>query len=75
MPSQFRWAWLLIMPGMIVPPVTTAPAGAPLPTEVILPAAMVTCPSSITPPVIGMTRPASVMSAKGTSNIGLVIFW
>ena len=75
MPSQFKWAWLLIIPGMMVPPVTTAPPGAPGPTDVILPPAMVTWPSSITPPVIGIMRPASVTSEKGVSNIGFVIFW
>ncbi len=65
MPSQLRWAWLFIMPGMIVLPCVSMISADPasgastrLPTAAILPSATWTKPSSITSSELqGMTRP------------------
>ncbi len=78
MPSQFRCAWLLIMPGMIVPPVSvTRPFGmsARGPMATMVPPCICTKPSSIMSPTMGTIRPARIVSSGAVSNIGLVIFW
>ncbi len=80
MPSQFRCAWLLMRPGMIVPPVDTRvprPVGISprAPTAAIFPASISTKPSSMSAPAMVSTRPVSTRCGVGRSNMGLVIFW
>ena len=80
MPSQFRCAWLLMRPGMIVPPVSItwaslASMAARAPTATIFPARISTQPSSMSGPAMVSTRPVSTRCGCGRSNIGLVIFW
>jgi len=76
-PSQFRCAWLLIMPGINVPPVSiTGPAGIWTrgPMAAILPSFISTKPSSMMSPTMGITRPARIVCGAARSNIGFVIF-
>ncbi len=82
-PSQFRCAWLLMRPGMSVPPVSSTGADPALssvrgPTAAISPSLISTKPSSMTssaaaPPDMVRTRPVSTTCGVGRSNIGLVI--
>ena len=79
-PSQFRCAWLLMSPGMSVPPVSTTGVepgrrSARGPTPTIFPSRISTNPSSMGSPAMVSTRPVRTRCGAGGENMAFVIFW